>query len=141
MECTCDRCVGACKNTPGWFAPGEAEQVAAVLGIPFEEFFKKYLVVDYWVEEEVDTLVLSPVKEEHIKYAGKKAPFTFPFIPSPCVFLKDDRCSIHSHKPKECREVMCDGKDGRLRRMAIRDLWNRPELQKKITGLLNTVEV
>lgn len=144
-ECSCNKCVRACKNTPGWFAPGEAEGAASLFGVPFEEFFRKYLVVDFW-EGDDDTngdtiLVLSPVKASHLECAGRKAPFNFPFIQSPCVFLKDDRCSIHAKKPKECRDVMCDGKDGRIHREAVRDLWMKPELQKELAGLLGHTEV
>ena len=145
MECTCKKCVGACSNTPGWFAPGEAEGAASLLGITFEEFFKKYLVVDYWDgDEDTDwktVLVLSPNKKDFPEYVGKKAPHTFPFLKSPCVFLVDNRCSIHANKPKECRDVMCDSKDGMVFREAVRDLWNKPEHQEKLSGLLGKVEV
>lgn len=99
-DCTCARCVSACKHKPGWFAPGQVELVAQHLGITLEELFKRYLGVDFWVGEPT-TFVLAPAVVE--MEAGKE----YPFKPTGrCVFLTDDdRCSIHPVKPRECRET------------------------------------
>jgi len=35
-----------CKSNPGWFAPGEVEQAAALKGMQPDEFVRNYLVSD-----------------------------------------------------------------------------------------------
>lgn len=102
-ECTCDKCIQACENTPGWFTPQEAEQ-ALNAGLA------KRLMLDWWAADE-NIYVLSPASEG---LGGGRAPeltffnlFTTGW--GQCVFLKDSRCEIHSSgfKPKLCRETLC----------------------------------
>lgn len=96
--CSCNSCVSACKHKPGWFKPGEAEAAASLVGMPLKEFFDKYLMADFWVNIlPPDTYVLSPAVEDN---AGKVAPFS---AFGKCVFLEDDKCSIHEAKPFECK--------------------------------------
>src|SRR5262245_18629373 len=44
-ELGCIRRGLCCKSTPGWFAPGEAERAAALLGLEPDAFVRRYLVV------------------------------------------------------------------------------------------------
>lgn len=105
-SCTCNECIKACRNRPGWFKPGEAEKVAGYLKISLQELFNKYLQVDYWVgdgkKHPSDILNLSPgiVEEMHCKVVTW-------FPRGTCVFLKEDRCSIHPVKPFECKMTVC----------------------------------
>jgi Fe-S-cluster containining protein len=106
-DCTCFRCVEACRKQPGWFKPGEAEKAAELLGLPFDEF-KKFIVMDHADNEKAPTApyvwaprkvgVDQPVDELRSHYTQRK--------PGVCVFLKDGRCSIHAAKPFECRETL-----------------------------------
>jgi Fe-S-cluster containining protein len=115
--------------------PGEAEKAAAYLGMAFEDFKNKYLVVDYWVGKrghhievlaplkiipdhkllpDVDDPVVRAFLEELPKRAraepGGRAPSSYPFYKGRCVFLdENNRCKIHAVKPYECRETTCDG--------------------------------
>ncbi len=34
-----------------------------------------------------------------------------------CIYLKDKKCSIHSFRPRSCREFFCDSKEPRFRKM------------------------
>jgi len=100
MECSCKKCQGYCEHKPGWFAPGEAEEAAKLMGTPVEEFFQEYLAVDYWMgnDEFPTTFVLSP-RTTKMETGGQE----FPLSPhGTCVFLKDGLCQIHKAKPSEC---------------------------------------
>jgi len=103
IECVCKSCVGACSVKPGWFMPGEVEKAAAFLHMTAQDFFDKYLAVDYWTSEENPTFILSPA------IVGIEPGEMYPMNPhGQCVFFKDDRCSIHPVKPFECRELACN---------------------------------
>lgn len=112
IDCACDKCVNACKNgNPGWFLPGEAEKAAAFMQIPFEEFEKKYLILDHCSNQVAPDApyVYSPrrinVDEgDRIKTAESHRK------KGRCVFLRnDDMCCIHPVKPFECRQTMVCG--------------------------------
>lgn len=99
-ECVCDHCVRCCTIKPGWFKPGEVEKVAEYLKMTVQELFEKYLGVDWWVNlnDSGDVFLLSPATVDMTP--GQE----FPRNPrGTCVFLKDDRCTIHPVKPYECR--------------------------------------
>jgi Fe-S-cluster containining protein len=99
--CTCPGCVAACKRKPGWFMPGEVAQAASLLGMSAQDFFDRYLAIDYYAREEGElTNVLSPATT-NIEPGGY-----FGFRPhGRCVFLTtDDRCGIHAAKPFECAQ-------------------------------------
>lgn len=95
-ECTCTKCQAACKKTPGWFRPGEAEYAAAHLNLSLQDFFDRYLGVQWWVAEE-PTFVLAPA------LTSMKPGCEYPGDPrGVCIFFKDERCMIHEVKPHEC---------------------------------------
>ena len=107
IECSCEECTSACHRKPGWFLPEEIKPAAALLGITEQEFFNEYLSVDYYGSShdaegnEIPNgfmFVLSPATDK------SQPGDIFPFDPSgTCVFLKDNKCSIHSAKPFECK--------------------------------------
>lgn len=101
-DCTCASCVNACKTVPGWFAPGEAEKAAAFLNMPFEEFRDKHLIREYWCQTEGDLYVYAP-RRQGVDEARTTASYGSAWRRSPCVFLKNNRCTIHPVKPMECR--------------------------------------
>jgi Fe-S-cluster containining protein len=110
-DCSCQSCVNACQHKPGWFAPGEAEKAAELLGMDFQTFFDTKLVADYWLEHEndlegaltEDVFCLSPAWIG--SDPGEEAPFNLKGV---CVFLTDGKCSIHDAKPRECRSYLHD---------------------------------
>lgn len=124
-ECTCERCVGACKHQPGWFAPGEVEKAAALLGMTQHDFEQKYLVREYWVFGAGD------VGPDHVPAPRKvfqaegynRASYADAWGDDRCVFLdENDRCKIHAAKPLECRGlVQCE--DQFIKRHDINLMW------------------
>ena len=104
-SCTCGYCRDGCTRKPGWFLPGEAERAAQYMDLPLDEFFAKYLAVDWWeadTEIPETTFVLSPA------IVGEETGAEFPAVPTgTCVFYKDQRCQIHAVKPHECRDLWC----------------------------------
>ena len=97
IECSCDKCVAACKKKPGWFLPEEVKPAADSLGLTEKEFFDRYLAVDYFLGEE-EKSVISPATKT------MNPGDVFPFNPiGECIFLEDGKCKIHSEKPYECK--------------------------------------
>jgi len=98
IECSCRDCASACYKKPGWFLPQEIKPVADFLGITEQQFFHRYLSVDYFGLPNEFLFVLSPATENSTP--GE----VFPLEPSGmCVFLKNGKCGIHAVKPFECR--------------------------------------
>lgn len=128
-DCTCDECVGACTIEPGWFAPGQAEEAASLLNLDFEKFKKKYLIIDYWEQDELapdDIYLYTPRKiGAEVEDEGAVASYWYHETWAPCVFLKDSRCLIHETKPKECRMVRHDRTHKIRPRERIMKLWRR----------------
>ncbi len=115
--------------------PGEAEEAAKYLGIPFEQFQKTYLVRDYWAGDRTTKFdVFAPLKiipdpKPHARLGaglnrilsdmveaargkpGERTPYAYPHYLGRCVFLDErERCKIHPVKPTECRVTMgCGG--------------------------------
>lgn len=104
QDCTCDRCQRACRRRVGWFLPGEPEKAASFLGMELQEFFNKYLAVDWFEGDDENIFVIAPSTTE-ISPGGM-------FSEEPegkCVFFSDEgRCNIHEAKPYECKRAACD---------------------------------
>ncbi len=98
MDCKCDICTSACQKRPGWFAPGEVAKAAVLKGMTEQEFFDKYICVDYFANDENSIFVLAPGTTRATP--GQE----YPFNPhGQCVFFKNGLCDIHDAKPNECR--------------------------------------
>ena len=103
-ECKCLDCKNACRHTPGWFLPSEAEKAAAFLGLTFKDFFDKYLGVNWWENDDKtpnDIFVLAPA------LVGEEPGCEYPGNPKGiCTFfnLETDLCDIHPVKPFECAD-------------------------------------
>ena len=123
-NCTCERCVSACRLKPGWFAPREAELAAESMGMSLQEFFDGYLLVDYWFGDD-DIFVLSPCVVE--ASPGSE----FPYNPyGTCVFFENDRCSIYNYRPYECaRTLVCGGEDYKELHHDVAMMWAEHQAQ------------
>jgi Fe-S-cluster containining protein len=105
-----------CENNPGWFAPGEMEKAAEWMGLPPDEFFNRYIVLNnIQLENEpgrpvVEAFVPTKVDEkgEPLEGAGRRSSRVYQFMKGPCVFYKDRRCGIHPVRPMECRAYFCE---------------------------------
>lgn len=98
MECKCETCRSACQKRPGWFAPGEVEKAAALLKMDPQDFFDKFISVD-WFENDGKgpTYTLSPAT------VNCEPGTEYPFDPlGTCVFFQEGLCLIHAAKPAEC---------------------------------------
>lgn len=100
-DCTCEGCQRACaRSRPGWFAPGEAEKTAELLGMTLPDLFEKRLLVDWWEADEGPTFLLRPATANACP--GDESPLD---PRGRCVFLTEGRCEIHKAKPSECRAL------------------------------------
>ncbi len=131
LECQCNKCKGACSYNPGWFMPGEAEKTAEYLNMTFQEFFNKYLGVNWW-EEDVETediFVLAPA------ITNMKTGQEYPGDPrGKCIFFKKGLCEIHEVKPFECAQFIHD-KSTEDRHWNIAKTWKKNQLHiKKLLG-------
>ena len=127
-SCECESCKNACKFNPGWFLPGEAERASKFLEMKLNEFFKKYLGVNWWVADP-PIFVLAPA------IISMDAGSEYPGDPrGTCVFFENERCKIHPVKPFECREYIHTQKYINKRHKKVANIWK--EHQKQIISLL-----
>lgn len=128
-ECTCGKCRRACTIKPGWFMPGEAEEVAKHLNLSLKELFDTYLGVDWW-ESADNIFVLAPA------IVGEQTGAEYPGDPNgKCVFFNDEeRCNIHLVKPFECRELTCTGSSIKRHKNVANSWKNNQEQIEKLLG-------
>lgn len=118
-SCTCELCVNACCTKPGWFMPGEIEQVAEYLNISLQELFDTKLGVDWW-ETGGDIFVIAPATKS--MNPGEE------YSADPrgeCIFFENERCTIYSVRPFECREYSHSDNSDDLnpRHKGVADSW------------------
>lgn len=78
-ECSCESCVSACENSPGWFS---AEQLPDI-----QDLVREGLV---GTTEFMGAQGVAPAQEPD----------------GSCVFLQEGKCSIHDSKPSECADYL-----------------------------------
>ena len=109
--CACKHCVAACKRQPGWFAPGEVEKAAALLGMDLAMFKARFIIREFWTGDSTTngkTVYCYAPRKTGVDKRRKTASYGAAFTPAPCVFLTpENRCRIHAAKPEECRETPC----------------------------------
>jgi Fe-S-cluster containining protein len=113
-ELGCIRRGLCCKSSPGWYAPGEAEKSAELLGLSPDEFVRRYLVVDHIEVDGQAVHVFAPVK---LGIDGKpaippasRADTLYRALRGTCIFFRNDGCSIYAARPYECRAYICTNK-------------------------------
>jgi len=100
-----------CRSNPGWFAPGEAEQAAEVLGLDMASFVNRFLVVDH-VDLSVGRVeAFAPVKLGRdglpAEPTGSRTSDLYRYASGSCVFFDGAGCAIYSARPWECRGYAC----------------------------------
>jgi len=100
-----------CRHNPGWFAPGEAEGAARLLGLEMAEFVNRYLILDGLTTSVGRIEAFVPVKlgrdGEPVEPAGGRASSAYCLWQGPCVFYQDAGCRIYAQRPLECRLYDC----------------------------------
>jgi len=103
-----------CKSSPGWFAPGEVEAAAALLGLSPDELVRRHLIID---DVEVDgerVFVFAPVKLARdgrpALPPGSRADALYRALRGPCVFYDGAGCGIYGARPLECQRYVCTNK-------------------------------
>jgi len=100
FECSCERCVSACRRKPGLFMPGEAEVLAANMGLTLKELFETRLAVEWETTTGGERIYALSPAIEGIEPGGK---FPEDRRFGTCTFLKDGRCEVHElGKPYDC---------------------------------------
>jgi Fe-S-cluster containining protein len=110
-ELGCMRRGLCCKSSPGWYAPGEVEKSAELLGLSPDEFVRRYLVIDQIDVDGQMVHVFAPVK---LGIDGKpaippasRADALYRTLRGTCIFFKDNGCGIYEARPLECRQYIC----------------------------------
>ena len=126
----CVRRGACCKHSPGWFAPGEAERVAELLGLDIGEFVQRYLILDHVMIGNQRVEVFAPVKvdEEGQPLEGPNARISrvYHFMSGACIFYDaaGKACAIHAARPIECRHYFCkQPEESNLSKEAIGEMW------------------
>ncbi len=87
LSSDCSMCASCCRYDSGIFLDDDIKKISGRLGIPEEDFRKRFL--------EEKTIYNKTVHKGKLKRDGK------PY--GQCVFLDDNLCSIHDFKPEHCR--------------------------------------
>ena len=124
--------MNACEHKPGWFKFGEPEKAAALLSLNLEDFFKKYISVDWW-EASPDVFLLAPAtsrSEPGSEYPGNPT--------GRCIFLENGLCKIHAAKPYEClMELHGDPpKETQAHKADAMKTWDNEAAQQQVEQLL-----
>jgi Fe-S-cluster containining protein len=107
----CIRRTLCCRTSPGWFAPGEAEKAAELLGMTPDAFVREYLIIDHVEVDGVKVEVFAPVKlgrdGNPLIPTATRADRLYSLLRSPCVFFNGQGCKIYGARPIECRTYVC----------------------------------
>jgi Fe-S-cluster containining protein len=146
QECNCSECIKCCWRNPGWFGSLEEIKGASKLKkMSIKKFLYEYLIQEWYAGENEDITIPAPrrdftrkadwasneifLNEEKIRN-GKgfvRASWGHNLIQGyPCIFLtKDNKCSIHKSKPKECKTVFACSKKRGIKRENLVKYWGK----------------
>jgi Fe-S-cluster containining protein len=100
--------------------------------MPFKDFFRKWLAVDWWVGESAgqETFVIAPAVMRAVP--GEE----YPTVPTGvCIFFVNSRCLIHEVKPFECQMFWHGDSDAQSRHEQVANAWkDHQEYIHKILG-------
>ena len=100
-----------CRSSPGWFAPGEPEAAAALLGLEPDAFVRRHLIVDWHEVDGERVHGFAPVKLDRFGVPalppGAVADRLYQTLRGVCVFFDGAGCGIYAARPLECRQYDC----------------------------------
>ena len=101
-----------CKSSPGWFAPGEVEQAAALMGMEPDALVRSHLIVDGMEVGGRFVHVFAPVKlgrdEVPAFEPGRPVDRLYRVLRGTCTFYRGEQgCGIYEARPYECRHYDC----------------------------------
>lgn len=144
--CSCEKCVDCCKHLPGIPMPDEVPRIAEHLKISVTELLQKYFVAGWRSGMFSDDDEIRFVYPAKTWAAGHTEDWGYPLSRGDCIFLKDNKCSIHEVAPHECRKVFaCDKSPdkiiGQHRNDALREWqksWEENTLHSEIIAFIDT---
>ena len=101
-----------CRTSPGWFAPGEVERAADLLGMDPDELVRTCLVIDSVELGEAGLVeVFTPVKLDRFGSPAlepaRRVDDWYRLLHGPCIFYDGRGCRIYDARPIECRAYLC----------------------------------
>jgi len=140
VACACNQCASLCHGDPGWFDPEGVQEAATELGLSFEAFREKYLIIEYWLVDHNDPVyVYAPKKDgqEEQTIAG----FIAGREPARCKLLGENGCMLSLEtRPIECA-VSQQCKKPHNRRKEIHKLWDTEKLQEELVTYKGDAEM
>jgi len=117
-----------CRRSPGWFAPGEAERAAALMGLPMAAFVNRYLILDHHETTIGRIEAFAPVRlapdGDPVAPPGGRVTEFYHLGEGPCVFFDGQGCRIYGARPLECRLYDCTNlPEDNPRRLDLALLW------------------
>jgi Fe-S-cluster containining protein len=127
-ELGCIRRNLCCRNSPGWFGPGEVEAAADFLKMSADDFVRKYIVICSVDVDGEPVEVFAPVKlgrdGKPLIPPATRADRLYQMLRSPCVFFDGNGCKIYGARPVECRDYICTkAPEDNLSHVDIGRLW------------------
>lgn len=126
----CISCGTCCWTMPCDLEYNDIQLIADHLGWSKRELFHTKLIFQYYGK---GNFVLMPIREEQEDIAGTIKTIERSFdIDSPCIFLKDNKCSINEQKPTGGTKMNC-WENPNLEDTAI--FWTKKEVEILINEL------
>ncbi|HSQ35117.1 MAG TPA: YkgJ family cysteine cluster protein [Candidatus Binatia bacterium] len=108
--CSCERCIGACRNDPGRLVPADLKKIAAFLKISESQLKADYLVHIPAAAKNGRVYFYAPAKLKAGRFLaapGSIVPDYYESEKGRCIFLSEEGlCAIHPVKPFECAAYM-----------------------------------
>ncbi len=135
VDCSCEKCVYACKSIPGWMSPHDAD--AAISAGLSDRLMRVAFKPARFRDVGIYTLAPAIAGHEGRDAPGVCAPNAWsaifgafsgiPWIEGRCTFLNEqDRCAIHDSgfKPIQCRTSYACTKAESPDNFAVAAMWN-----------------
>jgi len=129
----CLQCGACCRQSPGWFAPGEIELAAQHLALSVEDFSKQYLIIDSIEIAAFGKIeVFAPLRLNKFNQPAlpplSRADYLYRYFEGRCIFFQNEHCVLYPFHPLECKNYFCsrivNGTDDiHLTHEAIAMLW------------------
>lgn len=151
--CTCKSCRAACTHLPGWYTPRDVRRLMQAYPdtwptlVAFDRWYGEFWDINPQEDKDAPVIwVLAPPNAATRPGTIYPPETGLPLFGSSarkgqCQLFQDDRCTIHAHKPRECREYLgCDPEHSTyLKRRFIARAWARPAGQALLTEVRNAL--